>query len=332
MEVSTRIDSIALAFPAKELGNDQLAREFQKWDAEKIASKTGIQSRYIVSDSEYSSDLATRATEKVIKNGGFVPNDFDLLVVISQTPDYLLPGLASLVHYRVGFPEDMKILDINQGCSGFPYGLWLVNALIEAGEASRAILVTADTYSRILSTQDQSTRTIFGDGASASIIEKSPSSSAGLVTSKFGTDGSGSGSLIAGNGIRLPRSSVSNLMTAGGAEHKPSLFMDGPAILKFALRVVPQLLEDLMSQAGLRQEDVDYFVFHQANAFILKLLRESIGLPVNKFPIQMEKYGNTVSTTLPTVIRENGLLAPGRTLALVGFGVGLSWGGVIWKT
>lgn len=330
--MGSRINSIELAFPKNRLDNEQLAQSFQKWDAEKIATKTGIRSRRVVHELEYSSDLAIKATLGVIENGGFDPEDFDLLVVVSQTPDYLLPGLASFVHHRAGFPQDMKLLDLNQGCSGFPYGLWLVNSLIEAGEASRAILVTADTYSRILSEKDQSTRTIFGDGASASIIEKSPAGSGGLVASKFGTDGSGAGFLIAGNGIRAPLTNEADAIRTLRSSDDRSLFMDGPAILKFALKAVPKLLDDLLSKANLTLEDVDHFVFHQANGFILKLLAESIGLPAEKVPINLERYGNTVSTTIPTVIREEGLLAPERTLAILGFGVGLSWGGVIWRT
>jgi 3-oxoacyl-[acyl-carrier-protein] synthase-3 len=223
-------------------------------------------------------------------------------------------------------------LDINQGCSGFVYGLALAKSLVEAGLASCVLLVTADTYSKFLHPRDRTVRTIFGDGAAATLVVRSDSEDEAIGPFVLGTDGRGACHLIVpAGGLRQRPDSETGMATeaeGGNWRSDENLYMNGPEIFNFTLSAVPPLVEELLLKANGGLPAVDYFVFHQANRFMLERLRNKLKIAPDKFCIDMEDCGNTVSSTIPLALeraRRGGRITSGQRVMLVGFGVGYSW-------
>ena len=329
-----RIAGTSYELPAGKLTNARLSKEFPEWSAEKIGAKTGINERGIAAGDEFSSTLAVRAAKRLFSELDFDADRVDYLIMCTQSPDFFLPTTASLVHHALGFRADCGATDINLGCSGFVYGLSLAKGIIDSGQVASVLLVTADTYSKFLNPEDRGVRTVFGDGASATLIERGAAMPA-LEAFEFGTDGSGAGNLIVPNGglrsgeIFAPSSSTAE---RGLKSSGYDLYMDGPAIFTFTLDVVPRTVEKVLEKAGLTLEQIDLFVFHQANKFMLDHLRDKLGVPGEKFFIDLENKGNTVSSTIPIALSEairQEVLLPGMTVMVVGFGVGYSWAGGI---
>jgi len=328
-----RIKGVALHLPAHKLTNEAISAEFPEWDVAKISDKTGIQSRRIAGPNEFSSHLGICATQALIEKYSLDIASFDYLISVTQTPDFMLPGIASLIHEAVGMRPGSGALDVNLGCSGYVYGLGLAKGLIESGQASNVLLVTSDTYSKLLNPKDKSVRTIFGDGATATWV--SSDGEAGSISGfSYGTDGSGGKHLMVPNGGLRSGGDVSPKSSneiRGLQAGQFDLFMDGPEIFNFTLRVVGSTMEDVLGKSNLEEADVDYFVFHQANSFMLEHLVSKLCIPVEKAPILMREWGNTVSGTIPMALCElekSGLTNVGSRLVLLGFGVGLSWAGV----
>lgn len=326
--------AIRFALPEQVLDNEQLAAEYEGWSAEKIFSKTGIQTRRIARPDECASDLALRAAQELIQSNGIEAASIDFLLYCTQTPDYLLPTTACVLQHRLGLPVSCGALDFNLGCSGYIYGLGLAKALIESGQARRLLLVTADTYSKLINPADKSVRTLFGDGASATLIVAREEET---LTGPFvyGTDGAGAGNLVVPTGgMRQAQVPQAELVAdaSGNARTINDLYMNGAEIFNFTLRVVPEMVKKLLNTAGIGQEAVDLFVFHQANRFMLDHLRRKLQIPGAKFVIAMEHVGNTVSSSIPIALQQaqaQGQLAPGALVMLVGFGVGYSWGATL---
>jgi 3-oxoacyl-[acyl-carrier-protein] synthase-3 len=239
------------------------------------------------------------------------------------------------VQDRLELPTTCGALDFNLGCSGFVCGLSLAKGLVETGQARNILLVTAETYSKFIHPGDKSVRTLFGDAAAVALISGMDSAGDLIGPFVFGTDGSGAKNLIVPTGgtrrAFIPDAAVTE--DAGGNRRtENNLFMNGPEIFNFTLRVVPPTVKQLLERAGRKMEEVDYWVFHQANRFMLEHLRKKLGVPPEKFPILMSHCGNTVSSTIPIALcqlQAQGRLAGGQTLALVGFGVGYSWAGAM---
>ena len=334
--MAAQIRAIEYHLPDRVLRNEDLASEFGDWTASKIGDKIGIDSRHIAADGECSSDLAFAAASKLFATGTWKPADVDYLLLCTQSPDYLLPTTACLLQERLGLSTEVGALDFNLGCSGYVYGLGLAHGLIATHQASNVLLITAETYSKFINPKDRSVRTLFGDAASATVISSAPNSAAGIGPMVFGTDGSGAANLIVpAGGMRNPRSLESGL--ALEAEHGnfrslENLYMNGPEIFAFSLRVVPEVIERLLTKAGTTLDAVDYFVFHQANEFMLQHLRRKLGIASDKFCIAVRDCGNTVSSTIPIALRQacdSGRLRSGMQVMLVGFGVGYSWGAAL---
>ena len=327
------IKAVEYHLPAGRLDNEKLAQEFTGWTAEKIEAKTGIASRAVAGPDECSSDLAVAAAQKLFASRACQPADIDYLLLCTQSPDYFLPSTACLVQNRLGLPTTCGALDFNLGCSGFVCGLSLAKGLIETGQARNVLLVTAETYSKFIHPGDKSVRTLFGDAAAATLVSAKESDVDLIGPFVFGTDGSGANNLIVPTGGTRRAYNPAAPETedsAGNRRTENNLFMNGPEIFNFTLRVVPPMASDLIARAGLKAEDVDLWVFHQANRFMLEHLRKKLGVPTEKFPVLMSHCGNTVSSTIPIALSElqkQGRLASGQTLALVGFGVGYSWAG-----
>jgi len=325
------VTAIDFALPPSRLTNADLAREFPDWSAEKIFDKTGIRERRIVEPDVCASDLATEAARRLFAQGVCQATDVDLLLFCTQSPDYFLPTTACLLQERLGIPTDCAAFDFNLGCSGWIYGLAIAKGMIETGQARCALLLTAETYTHYIHPGDRANRTIFGDGAAATLIESVQSddvpSIGGMV---LRTDGKGGMNLCVKAGAsRHPiRSSSENPDTPGDR----NLFMNGPEIFAFTLNTVPQLVEDVLVRGGLALSDLDWVVMHQANRFMLDALGKKIGIPAEKFVVNLEYTGNTVSSTIPIVLADlirSGRLRPQMKVLVAGFGVGYSWGGCV---
>ena len=330
------IRTVQSYFPSNKLTNEQLATEFADWSMDKIYSKTGIAERSLAGEDECASDLGVEAAKKLFTKGICKPEDIDFLIFCSQSPDYFLPATACIIQHRLQLKTSCGAIDVNQGCSGFVYGLSIAKGLIETGIAGSVLLITADTYSKFINSQDKSVRTIFGDGAAATLIAAMPLDRDLIGPFVLGTDGSGANELIVPIGA-MRRPFDKNIAEeyedkSGNIRSDHNLYMNGAEIFNFTLRAVPDLVNQLLSVADLRKEAVDYYIFHQANKFMLDTLRRKVKIPAGKFYMNMESCGNTVSSTVPIAMEmgfNEGVLGVGQRLMLVGFGVGFSWGATL---
>lgn len=332
------IAAIATHLPDTVLSNAQLAEEFPGWSVDKILEKTGIQERRIASADETALDLGVAAAERLFSTHPEARDAFDFVILCTQAPDYILPSSACLLQHRLGLGTHVGALDVNLGCSGFVYGVALAAGLISAGAAQSVLLVTADTYSKYINPRDKSVRTLFGDGAAATLIQSDPSGDAALGPFTFGTDGSGADSLIVpAGGFRRPRDSASAEEVedrSGNIRSADQLFMDGGAVMTFTLREVPRMFAALLRVAKVEANDLSAVILHQANKFMLDSLAKKLHLADAQMPRCYERIGNTVSSTIPFVLEQEmaaGRLHRGSQIALLGFGVGLSWAGAIVK-
>ena len=324
------IGPISVYLPERVETNDHLKAEFPGWDLDLIYSKTGIAQRHIARPDECASDLGVAAAEKLFADYDVDPQSIDFLLFCTQTPDYPLPTTACLMQNRLQLPTSAGALDFNLGCSGFVYGLSLADGLIRGGVAKRVLLVTAETYSKYIHPSDRSLRTIFGDGAAATLLEASDEPT--LSAFQFGTDGSGADTLLVSKGGARPQEH------AHQPRHRqrwPSdLYMDGPSLINFTVGAIPKLVENILSSAHLTKDDIGLYLFHQATYKMLEQLQQRLGLTEEQMPIVLRDYGNTVSSTIPIVIHEMrvaGRLPTESKNLLVGFGVGWSWAGCVWQ-
>ena len=319
--MNAAIKAIGVFLPQHTLTNEQLAQRYPDWGVDKILLKTGIEVRHLAGEGETAGDLAENAVRRLLATGACPPEEVDFLLLCTQSPDYFLPTTACCLQDRLGLPKSCGALDFNLGCSGFVYGLALAKGLLETGSAHHVVLVTAETYSKFLRPEDRSVVTIFGDGAAATLIGPVEDEAPHLGPFVFGTDGSGAPNLIVrAGGMRSP--------AGAGKSEDEYLYMNGPEVFNFALENVPPVVADLCEKAQLGLDDVDVFVFHQANAFMLETLRRKLRIPPAKFIVNMNDYGNTVSATIPMALEKalrQGAIAPGARVMVVGFGVGYSW-------
>jgi 3-oxoacyl-[acyl-carrier-protein] synthase-3 len=331
---AARVSAITVHLPDTVLHNHELSEIFPIWKAEQIEAKLGIRERRVAAPNETAGDMAVAATEKLISTHNLDRDTIDFLIVCSQTPDHPIPGPSFLVHERLRLAKRVGALDVTLGCSGYVYCLSLAAGLIAAGAARRVLLITADTYSKVMHRGDRSMRTLFGDGATASLVEADSAGSSHIGPFVFGTDGAGARHLIQeAGGTRLPRSAETARVfedASGVARSADTLSMNGPAILAFTHREVPDSFEELLSASGWTRETVDFVVAHQANSFVLNSLAKKLRVPDERLPHRFSHTGNTVSSTIPialAALHEEGALTRGKRLVLLGFGVGLSWAG-----
>lgn len=331
-----QIAAIEYFLPERTLSTADLAAEFPEWQVQKIDSRTGICDRHIAAAGECASDLAVRAAEKLFDSGACSREQVDFLLLCTQTPDYLVPTTACLLQDRLGIPTSTGALDFNLGSSGFIYGLGLAEGLIGSGQASRVLLLTADTYSKLLSPADRSVRTIFGDGAAATLVSAIDRERPPIGPFVYGTDGSGGPNLMVPAGaMRKPRTAETGRMSEdsdGNVRSEDNLHMNGAEIFQFTLQAVPRSIGGLLEKSGLKLEDIDLFVFHQANRYMLEHLRKRMKIPEDRFQISIGHCGNTVSASIPIALKgawSEGRLKTGFRIMLVGFGVGYSWGATL---
>jgi 3-oxoacyl-[acyl-carrier-protein] synthase III len=331
------IEAIEYRLPENVLSSAQLAAEYPEWSVEKIDQKTGISERHIAAPGECSSDLAVAAAQKLFASGACRPADIDYILLCTQSPDYVLPTTACVVQDRLGVPVTAGALDFNLGCSGFIYGLGLARGLVESGQARKVLLLTAETYSKFIHPRDKSVRTIFGDAAAATLVGAVEGATEPFIGPfVYGTDGRGAGNLIVRTGgmrcARTAESAVAVSDASGNVRSADNLFMNGAEIFNFTLRTVPATVVELLARAGRSREEIDLFVFHQANQYMLDYLRKRLKIPEERFYIFLKHSANTVSSTIPIALhaaRAEGRLKAGDVVMLVGFGVGYSWGATL---
>ena len=331
--MSAYLRAIRYWLPQQCRTNEDLVRLNPTWQADAIYAKTGIRSRPIAAEDETAADLGYQAAERLIEEVGVARERVDALLFCTQSPDYFLPTTACLLQTRLKLPDTCGAFDFNLGCSGFTYGLWVASALVNSGAAENVLLVVAETYSKYCDLHDLTTATIFGDGAAAALITANETDAAALLgPTLVGTDGRGAEQLIVRAGAARQRAQQGTPSPESGAAagHRDGeyLTMNGPEIFTFTLARVQAAIQQLLDRTGLGWNDVDWFLFHQANRFMLDQLRKKMGIPAEKAPIDMETLGNTVSATIPILIarcQERGLLRAGQDCVLAGFGVGDSW-------
>lgn len=314
------LNRIADALGSNRQLNDQASLGQPQADCDRIVNKTGVHSRPVAADGEYTSDLALRATHKLLQQDGADASAFDALVVCTQTPDHLIPGVSSLVHGKLGFAQNCYATDINQGCSGFIYGAHLISAMMRGGAFQQAILVNADCYTRLIRPDDLTTRVLFGDAATASSFSARRTGFR-LLYSRCYADGTGYEDFVArGSAI-----SADEGIAAG-------IHMNGSSILSFALRVVPDAVNEALKDTGLQPNDIRMFAFHQANSFVIGKLAYKMKLRDDQVPQNCAELGNTVSASIPLLLMEQrDKLDCGDLVLATGFGVGLSWGVAVFE-
>lgn len=324
------IKAIAYYLPEKVVTNEQLVEEFPEWSVDKIAKKVGINERHIAADDETAGDMAFKAAEKLIVENGIDKSTIDFVLLCTQSPDYFLPSTSCIIQHKLGLSTKCGAFDFNLGCSGYEYGLAMAKSLIVSGIAKNILLLTAETYNKHIHPIDKGNRTIFGDGASASLISKKGFARIGEFV--LGTDGSGYDRLIHKTGAMRHYERLNDFHEDenGNPLSSDHLFMDGKAIFDFTSDVVPPMIEETLQKNNLTSDDVDLYVFHQANRYMINYLRKLMEIDKDKFYVYMETVGNTVSSTIPIALceaqKEEKLYG---NVVLAGFGVGLSYGAVV---
>lgn len=328
--MGTIIKAIEYVYPENKITNKDLEKVFPDYDFSKFEEKVGIKNRYWVKD-ETALDLAVKACEKLFQN--YDRQEIDYILYCTQSPEYFLPTTACILQNQLGIKKNIGALDFNLGCSGFTYGVSLAKGLINSGQVKNVLLVTAETYSKYLHPKDRSNRSIFGDAATATLI--SFSEEEGVGDFLFGTDGSGYDKLIVKNGCSRHSYEPEALDIIYGTDNIYSdnhLYMNGPEVFNFTSEVIPNFTKEIIEKNGMNIDVVDQFVFHQANAYMLNFMRKRLKIESDKFYIDLEDGGNTVSCTIPIALKKySKLINTETTIIIVGFGVGLSWSGGLIK-
>ena len=294
-----------------------------------ITQRTGIKERRIASEKESTSDLGYKAAKNALEDAGMAADDLDLIIVGTSTPDYPIPAVAPIIQKKLGCTKHIFAFDVNSVCTSFTTAFLTAYGFISSGLFKNCLVIGADTYSRILNWKDRGTCVIFGDGAGAMILKKDESKK-GILSHQYKADGKGA------NYIRIPAGGSKHpLRDAAKYDEEDLLFqMDGKKVYEFTILCVPEMAEDLIKDAGLVPEDVDWIVLHQANLRIIDAVAKRLGLPKDKFIVTIDKTGNTSSASIPIAIDgavRDGKIKEGDKIMMVGFGGGLSWGGVIFQ-
>jgi 3-oxoacyl-[acyl-carrier-protein] synthase-3 len=329
-----RIAGIASAAPVERRSPDSSAEFFGLEQARKISQSLGVQSRRVATESVCTSDLCFAAATRLLEELHWPAEEIAGLIFVTQTPDYLLPATCHVLHQRLGLPASCYAMDISLGCSGYVYGLWVAASLMQ-NVKGKVLLLVGDTISRIASPRDQSVALLFGDAGTATALEPDPN--APPMFFELGADGAGSNELIVRAGaFRNPASDQSAIRTPREGQNVRSdedLFMNGPEIFTFTLQRVPPLVKAVLQTAGREAGEIDSFVFHQANRFMLEHLAKRMKLPADKFALAIGDFGNTSSASIPLAITSTPLRMRlqerSQRLLLAGFGVGFSWAAVV---
>jgi len=307
--------------PERVLTNADLEKMVDTND-EWIVSRTGIRERHIATPEQATSDLAYEAAVRALESAGMTADQLELIIVATITPDTSFPSTACILQDKLG-AKNAAAFDLSAACSGFVYSMATANGFIQTGMYKNALVIGADTLSRITDYTDRNTCVLFGDGAGAVIIGEVPEGR-GFLSFDLGAEGAGGDLLkLAAGGSRLPASEA----TVQGKQHY--IYMNGREVFKFAVRVMGSATEEVLRKAGKTKEDIDLFVPHQANIRIIQSAMQRLDLPEEKCVINVDKYANTSAASIPLALveaAEEGRIKEGDTVLLVGFGGGLTWG------
>jgi 3-oxoacyl-[acyl-carrier-protein] synthase-3 len=307
------IVGVAGAIPEETRSNAAIGGQSEEDYVKRLSSQVGVSSRRIVREGQLGSDLARTAVTSLLTTLQWDPKTIDLLVVATQTPDRLFPGISFLLHRSLDLPKHVPVFDINLGCSAFTHGIWVVAGLLK-GVGTRAILVNVDVMSRTIGTADYGNQVLFGDAATATALQINETTAS--ISFSLASDGRGA------DAVCLPNSGMSATTVSS-----PEFFINGPAVLALGLRTVPNVVNELFETAKMTSQDVTLFVPHQANKFILEKLVQKLDIPSTRMLVEMENFGNTSSASIPLALCSD----PANTLRygrdrtlLVGFGTGFS--------
>ena len=319
-----RIAAIGTCVPSRRFDNLTETIEFTKEEVKKVVALAGVHSRRMADDSICSSDLCLTAANKILESLEWERDSIDGLVMVTQSPDYFLPSTSCVLHKHLGLSDECATFDVGLGCSGYPYGLWLAAMMLKSGGLHRVLVLHGETPSRFAEKSDRSVSLLFGDTGSATALEAVEPENSKQWFFKLHTDGAGyEDMIIEGGGFRnrFCDDPVKNCVKMNGAN-----------IFNFTIKRVPSLIQDTLALSQMDVEDVDYYIFHQSNQFIIKHLMKKLKLPIEKVPIILKEFGNTGGPSVPLTITQGGLNRPGdRSLVmmLLGYGVGLSWGSAL---
>ena len=319
----TRIAGTGSFLPPKRLSNDDLARQLAAQRVETsdqwIVERTGIHARRFAADDVACSDLALAAARSALEAAACRPEDVDLIIVATSTPDMVFPSTACILQAKLGIVHGCAAFDVQAVCSGFVYGLTVADAMIKSGAARRALVVGAEIFSRILDFKDRTTCVLFGDGAGAVVLEASDAP--GLLATELHADGRHVGILC-----------VPGSVSGGKVSGDPLLKMDGQAVFKLAIGVLGDVARAVLAKAGRSEADIDWLIPHQANLRIMQGTARKLKLPMEKLIVTVDEHGNTSAASIPLALDQgvrSGRIARGDTLLLEGVGGGFTWGAVL---
>ena len=332
---STGILATDFELPETILTYQELEERFGTETMQKVLSGAGIRNRRVAPPDVCGSDLAYAAAERLITQHSIDRSGIDLLVFCTQSPDYFMPSTACILHERLKLSKKCAAFDVNLGCSQYVYALSIAHGMIISGSASRALVLTGDTMSRTVHPKDRSVVPLLGDGGSASLVDEVPAEQ-GFLGFEPGTDGSGHQYLmIPAGGFRQPLSAETakeSVDEQGNVRTPQNLYMNGVAIFHFAITIVPETVHNLLARLSLTMADIDLFLFHQANKYMLEYLFKKMKIPPGKTHFFIEEIGNTSGSTIPILLTDAwraGKIRPGALVLAIGFGVGLSWAATV---
>lgn len=335
--MKVKIKDIAYHLPEKIVKNIDLHEENPDWDMKNVELKSGVVQRHIASEGETAFDLAAKAVDKLFSSGQHDKSEIDAIIFCTQSPDYIMPSNAFLLHEYLDLKEEVLAFDFNLACSGYVYGLTIARSLIMSGTAHNVLLVTGDTYSKFINKKDRSARVLFGDGASVSLITASDND-AGIFDLMLATSGKHHKKFyIPAGGCRKPSSSETAIEKAdasGNIRSEDDIYMDGLGVWSFIQSTVPRQIKSLLARNSLDVNTVDQFIFHQASKLTLDSLVKALKIDSEKVFVDLADTGNLVSTSIPVALKkaiQAGKVQPGSTILISGFGVGLSWGSMLIK-
>ena len=319
---NVEIKGISCAVPDHIIKSEEYNDIFGVESVRKFVNMTGVKTRYVALDEQCTSDMCYIAAKKLMENLNWEYSSIDALILITQTPDYAVPATACVLQHRLGLSEDCIAFDINLGCSAYVYGIWLAATMISTQDIERVLLLVGDTSNFGINPNDSATAMLFGDGGTATALERTEGKELKYFLK---TKGSGFRNIIVPAGHARSRSKIN----AESSEYE--LSMNGSEIFTFAITDVPRSINSFMSKYNIDKNEVDMYVFHQANQFILKHLSKKLNIPMEKVPISIDRYGNTSGESIPlTLVDALGSEESKETikLFLCGFGIGLSWGAI----
>ncbi|BAL25153.1 beta-ketoacyl-ACP synthase III [Azoarcus sp. KH32C] len=317
--IYARIAGTGSFLPGEPVTNDDLVARGIETSDQWIVDRTGIRTRYLAPPEMASSDLAREASVRAIEAAGLAPDDIDLIIVATSTPDCIFPSTAALLQSKLGIRNGAAAFDVQAVCSGFVYGLTIAEKFIRSGSHKRALVVGAEVFSRILDWSDRGTCVLFGDGAGAVVLEASDTP--GVLAGALHADGS-----------HHPILCVPGNVAAGQVVGDPFLRMDGQAVFKFAVKVLGDVALEVLGQAGLGADAVDWLIPHQANVRIIQATAKRIGVPMEKVITTVDRHGNTSAASIPLALDlavRDGRIRPGQRLVVEGVGGGFTWGAVL---